>query len=392
MKIDIAKAKAVDVMLTPVPSIDLPNVKPTQGFDPKKVQFENDISLDNLELPDVDWVVNGLISQDGLTVLAGKQKSGKSFGLMQMAQCIASGIPFINRRTKQGDVLYLALEDGLRRLKFRKRKIREALNVNDISGNNYSLDKVRIRRMDEGGFDTIKHWVENVAVEPRLIIIDTWSRFAPKQNGSGTGYDKEVRQIAPLQEYCQQKNVAIILVTHCNQKDLTDDWTESIQGTSAIVGTADQIILYRKTRGKSNDAELLTDGKDGEPIEEAFKFEDLIWTTMGDKETYAKTKARQEILDTANVLERDNLFTDKPISWKPYELMKEMFALPDGMKPDKADSQRIYQTCKRMVEDRELEKTNGFYHLPVLSCTYERPEGYPIVKRRKVEADDGSSK
>ena len=107
--IDIAGAKVPETAISIVPSIQsdqsynqLPNSK---AFDPSTVKFINDVELDKLELPEMDWVVDGLIPQDGLTLLAGKQKSGKSFGLIQLAECVVRGLPFLNRATKKGDVL-----------------------------------------------------------------------------------------------------------------------------------------------------------------------------------------------------------------------------------------------------------------------------------------------
>ena len=59
------------------------------------------------------------ILPEGLTLLAGKPKRGKSWLALDIALAIASGGTVLGRRCDPGPVLYLALEDNPRRLKKR---------------------------------------------------------------------------------------------------------------------------------------------------------------------------------------------------------------------------------------------------------------------------------
>ena len=386
--IDISGAVIPTPDLVPTPNEEsYQSNNQTNGtvFNASATKFINDIDLDKLELPDIDWIVEGLIPQDGLTLLCGKQKSGKSFGLLQLAECVARGLPFLNRNTKQGEVLNLALEDNHRRLKRRKRNVREALSIDDISPLNHSLTRKDVRRIDDGGMDIIKHWVDNVAKNPRLIIIDTWAKFAPPSKGFGNAYEVDVKAISPLQEYCGERNIGIICVMHLNQNPATDDWMDAIQGSSGLPATADQIMCFRKPRGKNVDAELLTDGRDGEPVEEAIKFENQIWTSMGDKKTYAKTRAREEIIETANVLEKYRILEGTHRGWKPMELMRQKYNLEEGDKVDKAESMRIYQILKTMLEENDIEKHTDYYCLPVQYMRFNCPEDFPILPEMKTK-------
>src|SRR5918995_1762171 len=71
----------------------------------------------------IKYVVPGYIAE-GCTLLAGRPKLGKSWLVLEMGLAVASGgcclgsIP-----CKQGDVLYLALEDNERRLQKRIDKV-----------------------------------------------------------------------------------------------------------------------------------------------------------------------------------------------------------------------------------------------------------------------------
>src|SRR5581483_10132513 len=56
------------------------------------------------------YLVKGLIPREGLTVVWGRPKSGKSFWVFDLAMHVALGIPYRGRRVLQGSVVYLVLE------------------------------------------------------------------------------------------------------------------------------------------------------------------------------------------------------------------------------------------------------------------------------------------
>ena len=66
-------------------------------------------------LKPLNFVVDSLISQ-GLHILAGAPKVGKSWLALWLATTIAKGEPVWNLQTKQGTTLYLCLEDSTRRI------------------------------------------------------------------------------------------------------------------------------------------------------------------------------------------------------------------------------------------------------------------------------------
>lgn len=66
-------------------------------------------------LEPIDFLVDGLFAQ-GLYILGGSPKVGKSWLALQLCLAVCTGTPFLGRKTHQGEVLYLALEDGPQRL------------------------------------------------------------------------------------------------------------------------------------------------------------------------------------------------------------------------------------------------------------------------------------
>jgi RecA-family ATPase len=68
--------------------------------------------------PTITYTVPRYIAQ-GVTLLAGKPKAGKSWLALNIAEAVANGGSVLGEKVEQGDVLYLALEDNERRLKRR---------------------------------------------------------------------------------------------------------------------------------------------------------------------------------------------------------------------------------------------------------------------------------
>ena len=76
------------------------------------------IELHRQELPPLREIVNGLLTQ-GLALLCAPSKYGKSWLSLDLCLSVAAGCKFLGFQTEQSGVLYLALEDGYRRLKKR---------------------------------------------------------------------------------------------------------------------------------------------------------------------------------------------------------------------------------------------------------------------------------
>src|SRR5262249_5917066 len=58
-----------------------------------------------------EWVVDLTLKAGGFGLLVGKPKSGKTVTAQNLAFAVARGEPFLGRKTVQGMVFYLALEE-----------------------------------------------------------------------------------------------------------------------------------------------------------------------------------------------------------------------------------------------------------------------------------------
>ncbi len=60
-----------------------------------------------------NWIIDGLLPENYLAVLAGPPKSGKTAFATALAIAVASGTPFAGRETRQGGVLWIAAEESM---------------------------------------------------------------------------------------------------------------------------------------------------------------------------------------------------------------------------------------------------------------------------------------
>jgi hypothetical protein len=212
----------------------------------------------------VMFVVPQLIAE-GVTLLAGKPKLGKSWLMLDIALGIASGRPVLgNIPVLQGDVLGLFLEDSERRLQARLRKL-------EVAGELWPADlklTTRWHRLDEGGLSDLEDWCRE-ARNAKAIIIDTLVKLRPSTASRKAQYDLDYELLAGLHRIAHEFQVAIILVHHTRKAD-ADDVFDTVSGTLGLTGAADTILVLSKRSGK---AVLHARGRDIEDSETALKFD-----------------------------------------------------------------------------------------------------------------------
>lgn len=199
-----------------------------------------------LTRPEPKMIVDGLLPQ-GLTLLAGGSKLGKSFMSLDLAFSVAAGCPALGGLvTEPGDVLYLALEDRDDRL------IRRLTDL-EPDRSTWPMDRLTLVCVNTIGEhppgQLAIEWAE-VVENPTLVIIDTITRFGGL--GERGGYKAEVDWMTRFHKYAQKHDIGVVGVTHTNQmkREEGDDWFHAITGTTGIVGTADQAMLLDVRRGE----------------------------------------------------------------------------------------------------------------------------------------------
>jgi hypothetical protein len=308
----------------------------------------------NRHFEPIRWAIQGLVPE-GVSLLVGAPKVGKSWLTLQFAIAISNGSTVWNGRTNEtaGDVLMLCLEDNDRRIQSRVKKLRsagaaihihkgsvEAVTAPDVSRLHFAT---QWPRMDQGGLDHLENWLSDHP-NTRLVIVDTLGRFRPPENGRGNAYQSDYAIGAALKPIADKYGVAIVLVHH-TRKMHAPDVLDTISGTQGLTGSVDALLVLRRERGQM-DAALYVTGRDIESEEDyALKFDapSCTWSAIGTVHEARRSRERQEIMD----------FLGKNGPSKPKDIAEGI-----GKK-----GPAVRRLLQKLFADRELFLEDGRYSL-----------------------------
>ena len=248
------------------------------------------------EWPEPIWAIPDLLPA-GLTLLAGRQKVGKSWLAMQLCRAITYGEPLWGRDVPTGSFLYLALEDYPRRLQSRMQKQVWPLNDNLKASGFIMRDQFeeQIGYLDEEGAGILAQQIERQ--RPRLVVIDTLGRAV---RGDVNDYEVMTAALSPIQQVALAKNCAIIIIDHHRKLQNFGgdmDVVTDVLGSSAKAAVADTIWgLYRQRGSKT--VRLGMVGRDVEDCGLTLQMDERgLWQMVADSDELEITPRRQEILD-----------------------------------------------------------------------------------------------
>jgi hypothetical protein len=267
--------------------------------------------LQTMTFQPLKFILPGLVPE-GATLLVSRPKFGKSWLVLDIGVAIAAGRFTLGQlKPVQGDVLYLALEDGPRRLQRRITKL-----LPSFSGSWPSSFKIATEwpRADQGGLDDIEQWLR-AATTPRLVTIDTLAQFRKLSNGRGQVYADDYAAIAGLQKLAQKYDIAIIIVHH-DRKAEADDVFDTISGSLGLSAAADTLLIMKRQSGAVT---LHVRGRDVEETELALQFskETCRWTILGSATDVHRSAERKRVLDVL----RD---ANTPLQPKDIQFMAEL--------------------------------------------------------------------
>lgn len=242
------------------------------------------------QFPELKWAIPGILPE-GLAILAGRPKFGKSYLSLQFALSIAlgDGLKYGLPEMDAGDVLVCAMEDSQRRLRDRLKQFHPF--GNSPPRLHFATDWPRI---GQGGIEELDAWCD-LHPNARLIVIDTW-RAIKQPAGRGSAYDEDANAAAPLLDFARRRPGLAVLVIHHVRKSDAEDVFDMISGTNGLTGIFDTLmVLARYGEG----AKLAAQGRDLESYEKALERDRRTggWIFKGEALPLAKTGERQELLD-----------------------------------------------------------------------------------------------
>ena len=239
---------------------------------PKRLAVIDGETLMDARLPKRNFCVETLLPE-GISMLGGAPKVGKSWMVLLLALQVAKGEPLWNLPTKQGTVLYLALEDSLSRLQDR---------VNRLTGEapasiHFATTAGTIG--DELCMQISKFKLENP--DTVLVIIDTFQIV--RNRGVETSYANDYEEVRELKALADDLKISLLLVHHLRKQG--DSYPlNKLSGTTGISGAMDAVFILDRSKRNANCATLFCTGRDIESreIEIQLKKENCEWELKGD--------------------------------------------------------------------------------------------------------------
>lgn len=241
--------------------------------------------------PEPIWAVPQYLPV-GLGILAGRPKIGKSWLGLQLALSIGSGGVALGEQVERGRVLYLALEDPVRRIKDRMLLQGWPMGVQaDFLSLGQFADEVGDLR--NGGSERLAYQIAEINY--RLVVIDTLSRSV---GGDQSDVQQMTLALQPLQEMAHAYNCAVLMIDHHKKMMGTDfDAVADILGSTAKGAMADSIWGMYRQQGKSGVTLAIT-GRDIIEVRLRLKFDRATraWQNEGDADAAKLNEHRQEIV------------------------------------------------------------------------------------------------
>jgi hypothetical protein len=285
-------------------------------------------SLHDMKFPPISYVVPDFVPE-GLCILAGRPKVGKSWLALDICLGIAFAQEVLGVVPEIGDVLYCALEDTDRRL---QRRMKKLLWPPKGAWPRQLMFATRWRKLDAGGVDDIADWAAS-ASKPRLVVLDTLAGVRPDRHKNDTTYDGDYKALVEAHRLANDGGFAILILTHTRKMSAEDDPLDAISGTLGQVGCADTgMVLSKGPRG----ATLYLRGRDIEESEKAvvFNADTCRWVILGDAVEVRRSDTRKNILDAL----------DSGVEMGPQEI-----ASATGINPN-----TVRQRLPGMLKDNEV--------------------------------------
>src|SRR3712207_525162 len=252
------------------------------------------VELMALDLPPANWVIPDILPE-GVTLLVGKPKKGKSWMGLGLSEAVAAGgVAFGVKKVERGESLYLGLEDNQRRLRTRLRKVLDGRDPPE--GMHVHTEWPRI---DEGGAEALDGWLKEHSTA-RLVVIDTLAKIRPNAHGNNV-YKDDYQALEKLLPLAAEHGVAIVVVHHLRKMAAAEPIDE-INASTGLTAGVDGFMIMRRTPG-SKGPTLYVDGRDIEEPEEYalhWNLDTATWTIEGTAEDVQVSKERADILLTLN--------------------------------------------------------------------------------------------
>jgi RecA-family ATPase len=186
--------------------------------------------------PEQEYIVDKLIPDGSITILSGQSRSFKTYTLLEIALCVASGKPLLdNFSTQRTGVLMIDEENGERLLQKRLKQldVNEELPIHISSFSGFRLEDEHINQVLE--------FCKNNGI--KLVIIDALIRV----HGSDENSAREMSRVFEKLRIFTKHGVAILVTQHHRKAGPTNMGAgNEMRGSSDILAAVDSHIAVSR--------------------------------------------------------------------------------------------------------------------------------------------------
>lgn len=196
---------------------------------------------DNVQDP--TWLIPGLLPAHGIGMLYGESGSFKSFLALDMALCLAFGIPGQwGAPPVKNDVLFLAGEGPVATAKKRWPAWMEWQNIEFRGDHRFFIGSEVPLYTDSAAWENVKLDLAELKAKPSLIIIDTMTRLI---TGLDENSAKDASMVTKFMEQLARYYECFVLAIHHTGKDQN----KGARGSSAFYANVDTVISTKLKQG-----------------------------------------------------------------------------------------------------------------------------------------------
>ena len=205
----------------------------------EKVGVESFRSMQENPPDPISWLVSDLLVEDGISLLVGDPKAGKSTLARSLAATISAGNgDFLGKMAAKAPVVYLALEES-RGTVFRQ-----------FEGMSPDPDGLHIVVGQPKTLDWNTLGLIIKALEAKLLVVDTVFRMLQIEDGNS--YAETTEAFRPLIEIARETKCHVLCVHHTNKISGTSRGHE-ILGSQGIGGSVDAVLSLRISTSKETE-------------------------------------------------------------------------------------------------------------------------------------------
>lgn len=250
-----------------------PNQK-TITSERKKVKHMNKLQLIDADtlyykpLAHPKMLIDGVLS-DGLAILAGDSKIGKSWMVLWLCLQISRGEAVWGLPTRKTDVVYLALEDREWRVQQRMQELTDSPPENLRFG--FSCGQLGAEL--EGQIEEALREFPSTG----LIFLDTLQMVRDNASAKVNAYAQDYKDLSGLKKLADDHGICIFVVHHTRKERDSSNIFNDMTGSTGILGVADTGMILRKDDRFGDCATLCITGRDVEEKKLKMQMRGVRW-------------------------------------------------------------------------------------------------------------------